>query len=88
MLLVKMKFLKRVWVNVPDQVLSTAVIFLLAYIPIRGIIAIIKDPPEILTILIVMGAGIALGILASIPTEDQIKKWKDENIINDKKSDD
>lgn len=73
-----MKFLKRMWVNVPDQVVSTTILFLMVFLPIRGIISLFKNPPSNITIFVVIGVGVILGVLRSIPSPEQIEQWEKE----------
>jgi len=60
-----MKFVKRLLVNIPDQVLSTVILFGIVYVVYRGIASIIMKPPAVMTCITVIGVGILFGIITT-----------------------
>jgi hypothetical protein len=74
-----MKFLRRLMVNVPDQVLTTGFLVGVGYIFIRGLMAIWSDPPSIILYLIILGVGGVFGFEASRREETQSNENKDND---------
>lgn len=68
-----MKFLERVYVNVPRYVVVTVIMAAFNYVVIRGVISLWKSPPTATTALIVIFIGILLGVFMSIPCENYEK---------------
>jgi xanthine/uracil permease len=61
-----MKFVKKLFYNIPDQVFSTFMLAGMGYILYKGIVATINDPPSRKSCLVVICIGVLLGVLASL----------------------
>ena len=66
-----MKYLRRVLVYIPDQVLSTFVIWAGIFVWYRGFKDIIANPPSPQTMLVVIFIGVAFGLLTARPTNEK-----------------
>ena len=60
-----MKYLKSVLINVPDQVLSTFLLWGCLFMWYRAIVSIWNDPPSANTVLVVILIGVVLGLIVS-----------------------
>jgi hypothetical protein len=72
-----MKFLQRCWTNIPDQVLSTALLFGMGFVFYRGFLSVWNDPPATKTCLVVIVIGVILGVFVSLPerrSKEDVKK--------------
>jgi len=75
-----MKLLQRILTNVPDQVLSTAIILGIGYVFCRGCVAVWNDPPSSTAILVILGAGVFCGLyVALMPHTNPTNKETDTN---------
>jgi hypothetical protein len=74
-----MKFLRRLMVNIPDQVLTTGLMVGVGYVFIRGIMAVWVDPPSIILYLIILGVGAFFGLEATRREDSQSNKPKDND---------
>lgn len=78
-----MRFLKRVVVKTPDQILSTFILFGVAMVLIRGIASLWHNPPSGTTLLSVLGVGVLFGVWVSIPSNEK----NDKNTMGKSKAD-
>ena len=64
-----MKYIKRALVIIPDQVMSTFLIFGVVIVFWRGVVSLWNTPPSPLTVFIVLCIGIALGLIGACAPE-------------------
>ena len=64
-----MNYTKRLLVNIPDQVLSTFVMWGFVMVAMRGVTSIVKNPPSITTITVILVIGVVMGCLAAVPNK-------------------
>lgn len=72
-------FLRQLIVLVPDQIVSTMLLFGFGYTVYRGAIAIWDAPPSFTTCIVVILIGVALGIVTSCLNEKTNQKNVDKN---------
>jgi hypothetical protein len=76
---VSMKFLRRLMVHIPDQVLTTGLLVGVGYVFIRGCMAVWVEPPSIVLYLIIIGVGAFFGIEATRREATQSNEPKDHD---------
>lgn len=74
-----MKFLERVYVNVPRYVVAVIIMVAANYIIIRGVVSLWKSPPSANIMLGVIFIGILFGVIMSIPSYKEYEKNVREN---------
>lgn len=65
-----MNFLKTALVAIPEQVVSTLIIWGFLFMVYRGAISVFNDPPSTTVILSVVGLGVVFGLFTSLNTND------------------
>jgi xanthine/uracil permease len=79
-----MKYLLRALNTIPDQVLSTSIVFVAVMVAYRGIVSLWKNPPSPTTLIVMLSIGIGLGLLAALAPDNYGKPTNNKNVDEDK----
>jgi divalent metal cation (Fe/Co/Zn/Cd) transporter len=80
-----MKYILRALNTIPDQVLSTFIMAAGCMVLYRGVVSLWKTPPSPTVLIVILGIGIVLGLLAAVvPPDYDAKKTDNKGVDEDK----